>query len=217
MRIVLISICLCYGVLASSQSSGVLPSATFAFKMDEGRKLISKIEQRTNLNEDAALLSHELVDFAFFVSKQVGVNKVWNTGVQLRTIDEVLIPRFIQQLVIKETYFGWSCSHRFVWDLTRDADSIYSNRVRYRFAGLVPLEGEKVDLFEWYAKGSIEVLNRLKASELSLEHRYSLLGGMKLSSSFRVEIGPEWRSKYDISESATSNKFWIRLNFYKTF
>lgn len=200
-----------------AQDTGILPTTTFAYHFERGWKIISKLEQRTALDEESALLSHELVDLAFYGSKQVGLNKVWNSGIQFRFEDQNLIPRFIQQLVIKESYFGWAFSHRITWDITKGEDSIYSNRLRYRFAGLVPLEGEQVDLLEWYTKWGIEVLSSFKASAMSFEHRYSFFVGMKFSSSLRAEIGPEWRIKIHLVESVKTNNLWIRLNLYKTF
>lgn len=202
---------------AYSQSKGVLPAGTFSYKLDNGWKLISKLEQRTKKDAESSYFHHDLIDWALFSSKQIDINKVWNTGVQLRFKEGEIIPRFIQQLVIKESYFDLDCSHRIVWDITKKKTDVYSNRFRYRFAGVIPFQGEQVDVKELYGKWGIEALNQIESAIYTFEHRSSFYMGLKISSSFKVEIGPEWRFKIKFKDSDSTRNFWMRLNFYNSF
>ena len=202
---------------AYTQSIGVLPAGTCSYKLDNGWKLISKLEQRTKQDAEFNSFRHDLIDCALFSSKQVDVNKVWNSGIQLRFKAGEIIPRFIQQLVIKESYFDLDCSHRIVWDITKKDSDVYSNRFRYRFAGVIPFQGEQVDERELYGKWGIEALNQIEAAAYTFEHRSSFYAGLKLSSSFKVEIGPEWRFKIKFEDAGSTRNFWMRMNFYNSF
>jgi hypothetical protein len=211
-------VCLVFSVNVYAQNIGLLPSTTFSYKLEQGWGLILKAEQRTNFYEyEAQLLTHELADFAFFAGKQLGVNTKWNTGFNLRFKDNKLITRFIQQLTIKRDYFDLACSHRFVWDLTKDIDHRYSNRLRYRFAGLLPFQGEKADVFELYGKWGLELINQFKSSKYLVEQRYAFYLGMKLSKNFQAELGPEFRLKGLFFIPPSNSRLWIRVNVYTYF
>lgn len=87
---------------------------------------------------------------------------------------------------------AWRLGHRFMAE-QRWRSSSNQLRMRYRFSGDVPLQGQKLDVNEFYFLASNEVVLAADSESFSLENRFISLLGRQMSQHIKLEIGAEYR------------------------
>lgn len=87
---------------------------------------------------------------------------------------------------------AWRLGHRIMAE-QRWRSSSNQFRMRYRFSGDVPLQGQKLDVNEFYFLASNELVLAADSESYSLENRFTSLLGWQMSESIKLELGAEYR------------------------
>lgn len=86
-------------------------------------------------------------------------------------------------------------------------------RLRYRISSEIPLEGQSIDVNEFYLKINNEYLNSLQGVDYDLEVRGVVLLGYSVSALNDVEIGIDYRLDSFVSGNPR-NRTWLSINFF---
>jgi len=104
---------------------------------------------------------------------------------------------------------AWRLAHRFITEM-RFRPTNNEGRLRYRFSGDIPLQGEKLDVGELYFLSADELVLSIGDDYLLLENRFSASLGWQISKIFKAEIGGEFR----LRNPQTPNALHIVTNCY---
>ncbi len=96
---------------------------------------------------------------------------------------------------------AWRLAHRFITEM-RFRPTINEGRLRYRFSGDIPLQGEKLDVGELYFLSSDELVMSIGEDYLLVENRFAASLGWQISKTFKVELGGEFRLRNPQSPNA---------------
>lgn len=216
------SLCLQFSNTALSQSTyqfGGLPSLNLNNKLKNDWSLNFKIESRQMLqkgtyngNIDKGF-EYILTDFSFITTKKVGLNSRISGGYLIRFRDGEVIHRSIQQFAIIQKMPNFRLAHRVVTDQTFSSAEATEFRLRYRLTAEIPLNGQSVDLKEFYLKINNEYLNSVQDSEYDLEIRLVPLLGYAIKDNHKIEFGLDYRVNSFLNNTAR-HSFWMSLNWF---
>ncbi len=205
-----------------SYRAGLLPAVTIDKKLPGDYKLNFKTESRQQLRggtfgaENALDYDYLLTDFSLIGAKKIAIDKSLTLGYLLRLEDGKIINRSIQQFIATKLYREFKLAHRIAADQTFEPDADTEFRLRYRLAAEIALNGQSVDVNEFYLKINNEYLNALEGGDYDLEIRFVPLLGYKFPADKKLEAGLDYRFSSFIDGDAAEHRFWFGINLYQS-
>ena len=189
---------------------GLLPKAIISKDISEKTKWINSVELRTVLYDENFQLTHNLIDLSTIVSQKVGLNQSFNVGYILRFRDQETIHRTFQHYNFVKQYLALKLAHRFAFEQFFETNKQTTFRTRYQISAEKPLNGERVDVKEFYLKIGNEYLYNFKNN---LEIRFTPFLGYRATKKQRFEIGLDYRIS-EFIDNSTMNNLWFRTTMY---
>ena len=193
---------------------GILPKITSSLKLSEKLKWVNSVESRTIIFDNQWTFTHNLIDVSTLLSTRIASNQSINLGYLARIRDGKIAHRLIQQYNIVNLADGYRLAHRLGIDQEFQQESSPRFRIRYRIFYEKPLEGQKIDLREFYLKLGVESLYNFKVDDL--EFRALPFLGYRLSEKDKIEVGVDYRWE-ELLAGVRTNKNWIRVTWYTNF
>ncbi|WP_299673214.1 DUF2490 domain-containing protein [uncultured Tenacibaculum sp.] len=190
-------------------SAGVLPKVVTSFKMSPKIKWVNSIESREFFYDKEFELTHSLVDVSTIFSLKTEMNNKLNFGFIFRFKDGEVEYRSLQHYNIIHSLEQFQMGHRFAFE--QFYDDVINLRGRYRFTIQRALNGDKIDVFEWYLKLSNEYLWQFNDENLEIRLAPNL--GYRLSKRNKIEFGVEYRAA-DFVRELNKNQLWMRCTMY---
>lgn len=195
----------------SNFDAGLLPKIVISKKIADKTKWVNSIESRTVMYDDELQLSHTLVDVSSILSYRTSLNQSFNFGYILRFRDSEVIHRTFQHYNFVNQFTALKVGHRFAFEQFYQSKKQTTFRTRYRISAEKALNGEKVDVKEFYLKLGNEYLYDFEAKDL--EVRVTPYLGYKASQKDRIEFGLDYRLG-NFMNNETENNLWFRVTWY---
>lgn len=154
-----------------------------------------------------------LTDVSLVVTKRIAANITVGGGYLIRAEDDVFKNRAIQQISFSKKYPGFRMAHRIMTDQTFEKNENPELRLRYRISSEIPLEGQSIDVNEFYLKINNEYLNSWQRDDYDLEIRWVALFGYAVSPLNDLEMGIDYRLDSFINGNSR-NRIWLSINFF---
>ena len=191
----------------SSFESGFLPKVILSKKYSQRLTWVNSIESRTDVYGRGWTFNHNLVDISSILSVKTDPYQTFNLGYILRLRGGEIIHRSFQHYNIIQNLESGRLGHRFALEQFFDPSLPFYLRGRYQLQWQRPLNGQRVDLNEFYLKLGNEYLWNFRNQELEL--RLTPYLGYQLSANDRIEFGLDYRTvKFE------ENNLWIRTTWY---
>lgn len=195
----------------SNTTVGWLPKVNVSTKLLKKTKWVNSIEAREVLYKDTFQFTHNLVDISSIFSVKTDLNQSLNVGYILRFNEGSTIHRFVQHYNIVQHFTSSKLGHRLGFEQFYQSETKPQYRTRYRATFQKALNGEKVDVKEWYIKISNEYLYQFNKEDF--EVRISPYLGYQLSEKDKLEFGIDYRLG-KLLDDVNKNSFWIRTTWY---
>jgi len=209
---------LSYLIKAQNFETGLLPELTFSYKLSETYKYVQKFESLSpsyNNTDDELKVEFERFDFQNFLERKIGLFSKVAIGYQYRIRYSIAdAHRTIQQFSWVDQLSGFRIGHRLRSDQTFSHIEKPEFRMRYRAKIQLPLQGQRLDIGEYYIKFSDELVWSYQASQNILENRIIAKLGFYIDDSNKIEWGLDWRAESFLS-SKSSHQLWLGLSWYK--
>lgn len=215
-KIPIIFIFCALSAISNAQSSyqyGIIPSINLHKKIPGNWATNFKIESRQSIYKQVLKYDYLLTDVSLIVTKRIATNITVGGGYLLRAEDDKFKNRTIQQISFSKKYPGFRMAHRIMTDQTFEKNENTELRLRYRISSEIPLEGQSIDVKEFYLKINNEYLNSLQGVDYDLEVRGVVLLGYSVSALNDVEIGIDYRLDSFVSGNPR-NRTWLSINFF---
>lgn len=194
----------------SDHAFGWIPKVNASVKINDEIKLIGGIETRETIYDYDFQFAHNLVDISSIVSLKTSLNQSLNIGFLLRLSDEKPVYRFLQHYNIIQSINSVKLAHRIGFE--QFLSEVKPNyRARYRATFQKALNGEKVDVKEYYLKLGNEYLWNFEKEDLEIRVMPTI--GYKLSAKDKLEIGLNYRMS-NLEKKPTKNRFWLTSTWY---
>ena len=197
---------------AFSQSDfdfGYLPKVIVVKKLSNKTKWVNSIETRQIIFDEKYQFTHNLVDISSIYSLQTSSNQSLNFGYILRFRRDETIHRTFQHYNIVNRFSSLKLGHRFALEQFYQTQKQTTFRTRYRISTEKPLNGERVDVKEFYLKVGNEYLYDFS----DLEIRLIPYLGYQASKKDKIEFGLDFRVNSFI-KNQTENTLWFRTTWY---
>jgi hypothetical protein len=204
------------GLAQSTSEIGLLPTINLNKKLQKDWSLNFKTESRQSLIKEEFNYDYLLTDISFAASKKIGINTSIAMGYLIRVEQDGVKNRISQQITFVKRYSSLKLSHRLLSDQTFKNNDNTEIRFRYRLSSEIPLQGNTLDLNEFFLKISNEYLNSLYQNSYDLEIRGAVFLGYTISGLGKLELGLDYRLDSFI-EGTARNRYWIGLNVYISF
>lgn len=188
---------------------GLLPKFVVSKKLNDKTKWVNSIENRNIVYDDVYQLTYNLVDLSSILSYKIASNQSFNFGYILRFRGNETIHRLFQHYNFVNDFTALKVGHRFAFEQFYQTNEKPSYRTRYRISLEKPLNGERVDVKEFYLKFGNEYLYDFD----DLEIRATPYLGYRASEKDRVEVGLDYRLS-GLLISGTENDLWFRVTWY---
>lgn len=205
----------CFG--QTETIAGFLPKINMVTKLSDKIKFVSSIESRQQFFDD---MNSNSFDYDYVLTDITGIASITlknqykiNTGYTLRIREDQLFHRFIQQVSLVQNLPNFRLAHRFGIDQTFSKDANFVFRSRYRAVIEKPLNGQKVDVHEFYLKLGNEYVWALTKENFDIEIRLIPQLGYELNKNNKIEFGLDYRLN-DFLENQASNSFWLKFNWF---
>lgn len=195
----------------SNLISGWLPKVNLSTKISNKTKWVNSIETREVVFRDKLQFSYSLVDVSTIFSFKIDVNQSLNTGYIIRFKDGETVHRLLQHYNIVQSFTSSKLAHRLGFEQFFKTQQKPQYRTRYRATFQQALNGEKVDVKEWYFKLSNEYLYQFNKE--NFEVRLSPYFGYQLSKNDKLEFGFDYRLGKILDNNQTNN-LWFRTTWY---
>jgi len=215
--------CIIFDVADSKAQStyrvGALPAININKGLRDDWSLNFKAESRQSAlsgtfnGNSLVQFDYLLTDLSLMASKKAGLNNKLAGGYLASLRQGRTIHKLVQQFTIVRRYSTFRLGHRFAADQAFEKNEPVEIRLRYRITAEFPLNGEAVDIREFYLKINNEYLHAFQDSKYDLEMRLSPLIGYVFSNKNKFEFGTDYRVNSFINHSAR-NSFWISLSWY---
>lgn len=199
------------GNCQSNFIGGWLPKVNASLKLSDKTKLVNSIEVREVVCKDDFQFTHNLVDISTVFSMKMDLNHSINVGYILRLKEGETIHRFLQHFNIIQNFDNIKLAYCFGFEQFFQTNVHPQYRIRYRATLQKALNGEKVDVSEWYFKLSNEYLYQFNQEDL--EVRLSPYLGYQLSKKDKLEFGLDYRLGKLLDEPK-KNSLWFRTTWY---
>ncbi|WP_299062380.1 DUF2490 domain-containing protein [uncultured Polaribacter sp.] len=193
----------------SNFEAGFLPKIIFSTKIDAKTKWVNSIESRTIVFDETYQFSHNLVDLSSIYSLKSGLNHSFNLGYILRFRGKETIHRTFQHYNFVSDFLSLKIGNRIAFEQFYQVDDNVTFRTRYQASVQKPLNGEKVDVKEFYLKLGNEYLTDFN----DLEIRFTPYLGYQISKIDKLEFGLDYRVN-DFITSTAQNNLWFRTTWY---
>lgn len=193
----------------SNLDAGFLPKIVLSKKISNKTKWVNSIESRSIFYDDVYQFSHSLIDFSTILSLKTNLNQSFNFGYIIRFRDSKKIHRTFQHYNFVSQFSSVKLAHRFAFEQFYESKQQTTFRTRYRFSLEKALNGEKVDVKEFYIKVGNEYLYDFE----DLEIRLTPYLGYQASKKDKIEFGLDYRLSSFVN-NATENNFWFRATWY---
>ena len=200
-----------YVTAQSEISFGWLPKVNLSKKISNNLKWVSSVEVREQIYQESFQFTHNLMDVSSIFSIKTDVYESFNIGYIIRFREGQVIHRLLQHYNIIQNLDNLKIAHRLGFEQFFQNKVSPQYRTRYRATFEKPLNGEKVDVKEWYVKVSNEYLYQF--NEKDLEARISPYLGYQLSKKDKIEFGLDYRLG-GVLESQKKNSLWFRTTWY---
>lgn len=211
--VVVMVICTSTLFAQNNTRSGLLPALNINKTFENNWRLNTKIESRQQLFTREWDYQHILTDIGTVVAKKVTATQTVGAGylIRFRAGGEVN-HRFIQQYSWVQPLTSLRLGHRLVTDQTIAPDAT-EFRLRYRINTEIPLNGQDVDINEWYLKINNEYLQSLDQGAYDLEIRFAPYAGYIINKTNRIEVGLDYRMDSFLNAS-TRFRYWGSVNWF---
>ena len=193
---------------------GLLPKINTSAKLSKSVKWINSIEVRELVYNNEWKLSHSLIDIASIFSFKTSIDQSLNIGYLIRFRDGQVIHRMLQHYNFVNLSDDHRTAHRIGFEQEFFKDQSTRYRTRYRFTYEKPLNGNKVDLKEFYLKLGAETLYNFTTEDL--EFRLLPYLGYQVTKKNKVELGIDARLNGFLNDN-TASKNWLRVTWYTNF
>jgi hypothetical protein len=211
------------GFLYSQQTTyqaGVLPEFTLSHKLNEEIQLTGKIASKQVLffgsSESRMHRSYQHDKTEFQLYGNYKLNPFWKTTAGYQYIVDGqgnTGHRAVEQIAYVLPKTNYRLGHRFRTDQTFMEDEPAEYRFRYRLSIEIPLQGQTLNIGEYYGIVSNEVLYSIQSPETDLENRLVISMGRYISNNHKVEIGFDYRTdKY--LQPDFRNRLWLNVEWY---
>lgn len=191
---------------------GFLPKFNVSKKLATKLKWASGLEAREQIyDDDNFVFKHNLLDFSNAISFKTNLNKSATIGYIVRIIESKTFHRFFQHYNFIQKLNNLKLGHRFAFEqhFSNTTSSFY--RFRYRITAQKPLNGEKIDIKEFYLKLGNEYVWNITSENIEL--RFSLYLGYRINENNKLEIGLEHRTN-NLLVKLNKHRFWFRTSWY---
>jgi len=190
-------------------NSGLLPKIVLSADISDKTKSINTIESRFVIDEKYENISYNLVDMSSILSIKTGLNQSFNFGYLLRLKNSETIHRTFQHYNIIQQQLTYKLAHRFAFEQFYQEGFSPEFRTRYRIGFQKALNGEKLDVKEFYVKLANEYLYDFT----DLEIRLTPYLGYQMTKKNKLELGLDYRLSNFINDCAV-NDLWFRATWY---
>lgn len=197
----------------NSYQFGILPSINLLKKFPGNWTTNFKVESRQSLYNQELKYDYLLTDVSLVVTKRIAANITVGGGYLMRAEEDTFKNRAIQQISFSKKYTGFRMAHRIMTDQTFEKDENPELRFRYRISSEIPLEGQSIDLNEFYLKINNEYLNSWQSDDYDMEIRLVGLFGYSISPLNDLEMGIDYRLDSFINGNSR-NRMWLSINFF---
>jgi hypothetical protein len=187
---------------------GFLPKIVLSNKINDNSKWVNSIESRTFVEENLAT-THSLVDISSIYSRKISENQSINFGYILRFEGSEQIHRTFQYFNVLSNFSALKIAHRFAFEQFYQREKQTNYRTRYRISLQKALNGERIDINEFYLKIGNEYLYDFS----DLEVRLTPYLGYQLSKKDKLETGFDYRLG-DLFANSQSKNLWFRITWY---
>ena len=198
--------------------TGLLPELTFSYKLSETYTYVQKFESRFpsfNSKEEDFDVQFERFDFQNFLERKMGLFSKLAIGYQYRIRNGIADEhRAIQQFSWVDQLSSFRIGHRLRSDQTFSRIERPQFRIRYRAKIQLPLQGQQLDVGEYYLTFSDEMVWSYLASQEELENRFVAKLGLYLNDRNKIEWGLDWRAESFFSNN-TKHQLWLGLSWYR--
>lgn len=198
----------------SNFSVGWLPKVNASVKINDKTKWVHSIEARESLYKNQFEFKHALVDVASILSFKTSTNQSFNVGYIVRFSDDTTIHRLLQHYNFILPLDGLKFANRLGFEQFFSKNSKPQYRTRYRATFQKPLNGERVDVKEFYVKVANEYLYQFNKEDV--EVRLAPYLGYQLSKKDKLEFGLDYRLG-NVFEVNNKHSVWFRTTWYIIF
>lgn len=199
----------CKSISQEQLNAGFLPKIVLSKKLTEKTKWVNSIENRNVIYDEVSQFTFNLVDISSILSFKTNSNQSFNFGYILRLRDNETIHRTFQHYNFVSSLSNVKLGHRLAFEQFYQSNKQTTYRSRYRLSAEKPLNGERVDVSEFYLKMGNEYLYDF----LDLEIRFTPYLGYQVSKNDKVEFGLDYRIG-GILHSITEHDLWFRITWY---
>lgn len=196
-------------IAQSNFDTGFLPKVVVSKKFSTAIKWVNSLESRTIVYDDKYQFSHSLIDLSSIISFKTNLNQSFNFGYILRFRGQETIHRTFEHYNFIHVASSLKFGHRIAFEQFYQSQKNVRFRARYRFSLEKPLNGERVDVKEFYLKVGNEYLHDFS----NLEIRFMPYLGYKVSNTDRVEFGADYRIGEPFM-ATSENDLWLRVTWY---
>lgn len=189
--------------------AGFLPKVILSKKVSEKTKWVNSIENRNIIYDDVAKFTFNLVDISSIVSVKTGLNQSFNFGYILRFRNNETIHRTFQHYNFVNQFSSLKLGHRIAFEQFYQTKKETTFRTRYRITLEKPLNGEKVDVKEFYLKLGNEYLYDFT----NLEIRVTPYLGYQVTKKDKLEFGLDYRLG-NVINNQSEHDLWFRTTWY---
>ena len=203
----------------STYESGALPTINFRYALNNGWNLNLRTQGRLRFEsgiKDGPIIdsgSYLFTDAAFIVGKQVGVLNQVAIGYQWRISEDQLVHRTFQQFALISPPAQLRFAHRIMSDQFLGSAIKPRWRLRYRLTGIIALNGESIDLHEFYLRLNTEYISSVRSGQHRSEIRAVPLVGYVINTKNKLELGFDYRVN-GIFASDKRYGYWLGMNWF---
>ncbi len=201
---------------SQSNQLGLLPSLNLRKNFPLNWSATIRVESRQSVFREELKHEYLLTDISLVATKRITPDITLGGGYLLRVDDDGIYHRTIQQLVFSRRFPEFRMAHRFMTDQTFGNDENTRYRFRYRMSAEIPLQGQTIDVKEFFLRANNEYNNLLHGGKYDLEVRFVALVGYSISPKNEVEMGVDYRVSGFVS-GAARNRVWLNINFFHWF
>lgn len=197
---------------------GILPEIAANYSNLGRWSVTSKVESMHFLyesknNENTIKHSYDQTDIQVFGNYKLAIALRVSAGYQYRIQPGDNSHRIIQQITTNQLFNYIRLGHRLRFD-----ESFYKHdrpqfRARYRLSSEIALSGSKLDVREYYLKGSIEAIYSLQNTKQEIEGRFTLMLGHYFPNRHKMEAGFDYRTDNYI-EGINNHNLWFKIGYF---
>lgn len=200
--------------------TGFFPEISLTKKLNQTQKLNFKVENQhvwfDNRQPEIFQFSHYRTDIMVFFDQSIRPGKSLGFGLFHRFQDGSDANRLVQQYVYLQRFRSYRLNHRFRTDQTFTKGEALELRFRYRLSSEIALQGEEVDVGEFYLNSSAESIFSLQDSDFEIENRIALALGKLLDPGEKIEWGIDYRTDGYV-QNGFRTRLWAKISYYLNF